>query len=219
MARDYNDRYQSAAEMGNDLTQIYSTLHAEPLKTEAVNVLTASPEFKGPKLDTETVESLHQPVAGPNIEDSDAAQDPFASDTTSQFDDSEPIINFTPGPLASDVSSSDPNTKKTVTINPEIVDIASYYQAGVVGQMESVLSGSEDASLAPEDAFVHTTTNLKKMQSALVANKSIAEKIGFDYRRVFLVVFVILAIVVGIISGLLLVEVMFGSTELGSFFS
>ena len=216
LARDLNERYQSAAEMGSDLTKIYSTFHAEPLKSKGVDVLTASSEFQGPKLDTETLESLHQPVSGRSIVDSGSASDLFTNDGTNQFDNNEPMINFTPGPMTS--NPTDPNTKETVTLNPEIVDIASYYQAGV-GQMESVLSGSEEAPLMREDAFLHTTTSLKQMQSAVTANKSFAEKIGFDYRRVLFVIFVLLAIGIGIICGLLLVELMFGEMEFSSLFS
>lgn len=194
LARKPEERYQSAADFASDLSELYQLDEHVPLRTSAMQVLSKNPkDFQGPSLDLETIKSLANPVGISQTH----------SNAVISFD---PVIPEIIEVEAKKAEREDRNYATTVSMEPEIIDIATYYSENR-SKMESVLKNNR-RKIEREPVTINKSSI--DTQSMLNLKKSSQKKYLKDtLRKLFFIFFAMLAVVVGIASGYYLVDIIF----------
>lgn len=200
MARDIDERYQSANELGADLINLYK---GQPLQSLAIEFPPKKvEEYSGPSVD------LSSP-ADKLVDQNSIIETVIKTESADISDTIAPVLNF----KAPESASNDNELPDTQVIEPEIIDIASYYTARAeeLGKekIESVLSRGayvDDYVRGEIKAPSTNSSSISRERISQLKSRAVQRKSSDLPQKILIMAVAIIAIIGGIVGGYYLSE-------------
>ena len=206
MNRNPEERYQSAAEMGSDLLKIYQGKN--PVKSQSFQgMVTESrqPVYQEPKQASGATAILENRSMASLIPNQEVKFKPDSADHTIK------VVQAESAKPKSGVSFkvNESSLSDTQTLEPEIVDIASYYQSNPQMQLESVISRSNvppKVSKLTKPEVVTNSSGIDQQRLKRLRHQSEALRRLTVFERIFIGFIAFVSILAGGIGGYYLIQ-------------